>query len=390
MKSVIVTELGKDFQRRGGTFSALHNVSFDAEPGEVIGIVGRNGAGKSTLLKILSRILRPTRGRVQLRGRVGSLLEAGSGFHPELTGRENVFLNAAILGMREPEIRAKLDEIVDFAGTAAVLDEPLKTYSSGMQVRLAFAVAAHIEPEILLVDEVLAVGDADFQKKCMERLEAIGRRGLTVLFVSHNMQAVLRLSTRAILLDQGGVVKSGTPGEISAAYLQQGNGHHGIRIYPSDSSAPGNNITCLRQVRITDRQGQVLPVVDIGLEFGVEMVFEVHQPGERLFPVLSVTNEWGTELFCSHGAGSPGHGKPWAVGKYCITAWVPPHLLREGGLTANAAVYSFQPYRTHFREPDAVSFQAVESSASADVRGEFPGFIGGVIRPHLHWTVEKL
>lgn len=388
MKSIVATGLTKDFDRGGGRFRALDQLSFEAEPGEVIGIIGRNGAGKSTLLKILSRILRPTSGRVVLRGRVGSLLEAGSGFHPELTGRENVFLNAAILGMREAEIRSKLDAIVDFAGTGHVLDEPLRTYSSGMQVRLAFSVAAHIEPEILLIDEVLAVGDSEFQKKCIDRIEGIGKRGLTVLFVSHNMQAVLRLSTRAMLLEHGALIASGPPGEVAAAYSQAGAGNLGVRQYPPGPYAPGDQVARLRQVRVRDRDGATLNAVDLASEFGVEMHFELLRGGIRVFPVISLNNEWGTEVLCSNGAGSVGQGEPRPAGYYRITAWIPPHLLRDGAMTVTAAIYSFQPRVVHFLEPDAVGFQMVESPGSVATRGEFPSFIGGVIRPLVPWTVD--
>src|SRR5579864_5032075 len=203
---------------------ALAGVSFDVRQGEVLGLIGRNGAGKSTLLKILSRITEPTEGQVILRGRVGALLEVGTGFHPELTGRENVFLNGTILGMRRAEILRRFDEIVEFAGVARFLDTPVKRYSSGMQVRLAFAVAAHLEPEILLVDEVLAVGDAEFQRKCLDKMDAVGHTGRTVLFVSHNMQAVTRLCTRALLLEQGRLVFDGSADDAVDRYLQRAGG----------------------------------------------------------------------------------------------------------------------------------------------------------------------
>src|SRR5580692_9631401 len=199
-------------------FYALSDVSFSVRKGEVLGIVGRNGAGKSTLLKVLSRITEPTRGRVTLRGRVSSLLEVGTGFHPELTGRENIFLNGTILGMTRREIRKKFDEIVAFAGVDRFLDTPVKRYSSGMYVRLAFAVAAHLEPEILVVDEVLAVGDAAFQKKCLGKMNEVSRHGRTVLFVSHNIAALVNLCSRAVLIEQGRIVADGEPRAVTAQY----------------------------------------------------------------------------------------------------------------------------------------------------------------------------
>jgi lipopolysaccharide transport system ATP-binding protein len=214
----------KNFSTKKEKFMALKDVNFSVMPGEVIGIIGRNGAGKSTLLKILSQITPPTSGSIHLRGRVASLLEVGTGFHPELTGRENIFLNGAILGMTQKEIKSKFNEIVEFAGIEKFLDTPVKRYSSGMYVRLAFAVAAHLEPEILIVDEVLAVGDAEFQKKCLGKMGDIAKQdGRTVLFVSHNMAAIKQLCKKAILLDKGGIVLSGEVGFVVEHYLRRNN-----------------------------------------------------------------------------------------------------------------------------------------------------------------------
>src|SRR6476659_6410908 len=213
-------------------FWALHDATFDIKQGEVVGLIGRNGAGKSTLLKILSRITEPTCGYADVTGRIGSLLEVGTGFHNELTGRENIFLNGIILGMKRTEIQRKFDEIVAFSEIEKFLDTPVKHYSSGMYVRLAFAVAAHLEPEILLVDEVLAVGDARFQKKCLNKMEDVGHGGRTVIFVSHNMSAVTRICQRAILLEEGRVVASGESHDIVSAYLRGGAGTTGVREWP--------------------------------------------------------------------------------------------------------------------------------------------------------------
>ena len=215
-------------------------MSFEVPEGQVLGIVGRNGAGKSTLLKILTRITTPTSGRVELRGRVGSLLEVGTGFHPELTGRENVFLNGSVLGMKRQEIQKKFSEIVEFSGVEQFIDTPVKRYSSGMSVRLAFAVAAHLEPEILLIDEVLAVGDAEFQQRCLGRMEDMSNSGRTIVFVSHQMQAVAQLCDRAILLEKGGVVLDGPSGDVVAQYLQSIGGSSSTRFWPDLDSAPGD------------------------------------------------------------------------------------------------------------------------------------------------------
>jgi lipopolysaccharide transport system ATP-binding protein len=405
MSAIRVSRLSKEFElgtyRRGyrtfkelferkpkaaaTRFLALDDVSFEVERGDVFGIIGRNGAGKSTLLKILASILRPSRGRVELNGRVGSLLEVGSGFHPELTGRENIYLNAAILGLKRAEILRKFDEIVAFSGVEKYLDEPVKHYSSGMYMRLAFAVAAHIEPEILLIDEVLAVGDADFQKKSIERIEQVGKRGQTVLLVSHNIQTVLRLCKRALCLDQGRVVSLGEATDVTARYLAIGGANRGARRYGEGEYAPGDEIVRLRGVRIRDQAGETLATVDIGQQFGIEIEFDVHTPDNVLFPSMTVHNERGPVLWATD-TGSCWHGRPRPTGRYTEVAWVPANLLSDGVLRVTAGIHSFRPQRTHFVEPDAVVFHAIETSGRA--RGEFPGIIEGAVRPLLQWTAE--
>jgi lipopolysaccharide transport system ATP-binding protein len=382
----------KDLLRRGRRapasserFVALDDVSFEVEKGEVFGIVGRNGAGKSTLLKILSSIVRPTRGRVEIAGRIGSLLEVGAGFHPELTGRENVFLNAAILGLKHSEIVRKLDEIVAFSGVEKYLDEPVKHYSSGMYMRLAFAVAAHIEPEILLIDEVLAVGDAEFQKKSIRRVEQIGEHGRTVLLVSHNIQTVLRLCRRALLLDQGRVVSIGSAPDVTANYLEIGGANRGECRYPEGGYAPGDHVVRLRGLRVRDRAGKTCDTVDIGEPFGIEMEFEVLTADAVLFPSLVLNGERGAVLWATD-AGSSWHARPRPAGRYTEVAWIPANLLSDGVLRITAGIHSCRPQRTHFVEPDTVVFQAVETDGGA--RGEYPGHIEGAVRPLLRWTVE--
>ena len=252
-------------------FWALKDVSFNIQQGDRVGIIGRNGAGKSTLLKILSRITEPTSGKISIKGRVASLLEVGTGFHPELSGRENIFLNGAILGMSKAEIKSKFDEIVAFAEVEKFLDTPVKRYSSGMYVRLAFAVAAHLEPEILIVDEVLAVGDAQFQKKCMGKMESAGREGRTVLFVSHNMVALKSLCERAIWLDAGSIVENGRAEDVVSHYLDNGAMINMRQIWAEPESAPGNDSVRLRSVKITyegEAYGETATVASpVNLEF---------------------------------------------------------------------------------------------------------------------------
>jgi lipopolysaccharide transport system ATP-binding protein len=265
------------WQEKDDTIWALRDVSFEVKRGEVVGIIGRNGAGKSTLLKILSRITEPTGGRAEIHGRVGSLLEVGTGFHPELTGRENIYLNGAILGMKRAEIDRKFDEIVAFAEIEKFLDTPVKRYSSGMYVRLAFAVAAHLEPEILLVDEVLAVGDAAFQKKCLGKMGDVAREGRTVLFVSHNMGAVARLCNRSMWLDDGCIHKQGATSEVINAYLQEGISNQAWRCW-LDSEAPGDDSLRLTCVRVCQPDGVPCASIDITKPFDIEVEIDILEP----------------------------------------------------------------------------------------------------------------
>jgi len=368
-----------------GCFTALDDVSFDAEPGHIVGILGRNGAGKSTLLKILARILRPTRGRVELTGKVGSLLELGAAFHPELTGRENIFLNAAVLGMGRAEILRKFDEIVAFAGFSDRLDQPVKHYSSGMYMRLAFAVASHVDPEILLMDEVLAVGDVDFQKKSMDRLEQVGRNGQTVVFVSHNVHAVLRLCNRAVLLDQGRVLASGAVRDVVSTYLALFGASGGDRCYPDEVGQPGDAVVRMQQIRVISATSETLADVNLDEAFGIEMRFRVLVPGMTLFPSLTVNNEWGPICWVTDAA-TDGHGAIRPCGEYCATAWFPANFLSAGRMTVTAAMLSFAPYTVHYEERDVVSFQAIETNGGS--RGHYPGNIDGGVRPLLRWQVD--
>jgi lipopolysaccharide transport system ATP-binding protein len=254
-----------------------------------------------------------------------------------------------------------------------------------MYMRLAFAVAAHIEPEILLLDEVLAVGDADFQKKCMRKIEDVGKHGRTVLFVSHSTQAVLKLCNRAILLEHGKLRGDGPVRDVVGAYLRAGGGDTGERQYPEELHAPGDEHVRLRSVRVCSRAGTTQTNIDIGEEFGIEMQFHVLSSGMTLFPVISINNEWGP-VFCTNDAGTPFHGRPRSAGFYRVTAWIPANLLAPGALSASVSVYSFQPYKEHLLDSDAVTFVAVETHGGA--RGNFTGYIGGAVRPLLAWTVD--
>ncbi len=367
---------------------ALRDVSFTVERGEVLGIIGRNGAGKSTLLKILAKITDPTTGRAEIHGRVSSLLEVGTGFHPELTGRENIYLNGTILGMRKSEIDEKFDEIVDFSGVEKFIDTPVKRYSSGMSVRVAFAVAAHLEPEILIIDEVLAVGDARFQKKCLKKMQDVGRAGRTVLFVSHNMPAVARLCSRTILLEEGQVLKDGPSRDVISAYLGTETGTIGERVWPDPLKAPAGEVCRLRAVRVRSEDGQIIETVDIRRPVRLEMEFEVLKPGYMLMPHYNVLNEEGIELFSAHDLDPEWRGRHRPAGRYVSTAWVPGNFFAEGTIFVAAAMITLEPNIPQFYESDAVAFHVVDSLEGNSTRGDWTKPMSGIMRPMLKWTTE--
>jgi lipopolysaccharide transport system ATP-binding protein len=365
---------------------ALDDVSFEVAEGEVLGVIGKNGAGKSTLLKILTRITTPTRGRAEIRGRVGSLLEVGTGFHQELTGRENIFLNGAILGMKRREIQRKLDDIVEFSGVAKFIDTPVKRYSSGMYVRLAFSVAAHLEPEILLVDEVLAVGDAEFQRRCLGRMEDLGASGRTVLFVSHNMPAVARLCDRAVLLRGGRVELVGAAPDVVAHYLQTESGSASTRSWPDLAQAPGDDLVRLRAVRVVDERGEVVEAADVRRPVGIEITFEVLRDGVPVFPKLKLLDSQGDVAFNALDTRERWH-EPSPPGEHVATAWIPGNLLGEGLYTVDVNVCSLGgPKLTpHAASPDAVSFTVQDPVEGDSARGRYTGSLRGAVRPLLDW-----
>jgi lipopolysaccharide transport system ATP-binding protein len=379
---------GQEHHRGYDEIWALRDVSFALEEGKALGVIGRNGAGKSTLLKILTRITTPTAGRAEIRGRVGSLLEVGTGFHPELTGRENVYLNGAILGMKRREIRAKLPEIAEFSGVAKFLDTPVKRYSSGMHVRLAFSVAAHFEPEILLVDEVLSVGDAEFQARCLGRMEDIGATGRTVVFVSHQLQAVAQLCDRALLLDEGKIVMDGPSPEVVASYLQTVTGTSSLQTW-EDESAPGDDLVRLRSVRITRPDGETSDFVDVREPIGIELTFVVQRDGPPILPKIKLTSG-GQIIFNAMDVDMRWHEAS-PPGEYVATAWIPGNLLNEGLVTVDAAVCSIDSPKLHHHVSvhEAASFHMQDPLEGDSSRGTFTGQWRGVVRPLLEWSVER-
>ncbi len=368
---------------------ALRDVSFEVRAGEVLGIIGRNGAGKSTLLKVLSRITEPTSGLADVHGRVGSLLEVGTGFHPELTGRENIFLNGAILGMKRAEIKARFDEIAAFAEIEQFLDTPVKRYSSGMYMRLAFSVAAHLEPEILIVDEVLAVGDASFQKKCLNKMEDVGRQGRTVIFVSHNMAAVTRLCQRAVLLVGGHVVDDGPAHRIVSSYMDAGMGISAMREWPDWRTAPGDDVARLRSVRVRTEGGQTVESVDIRQPVLIEVEYVNLQSTLRPTAVLHFFNDTGVCLFSSNDfTNREWWNAPRTPGIVRATCRIPGNFLAEGSIAVLAAISSYEPHVVHALERDAVSFQVVDHSTGDGARGPYGGTVPGLVRPMLEWDVD--
>ena len=372
-------------------FWALNDVSFTVKRGEVVGIIGRNGAGKSTLLKILSRITEPTAGRIRLAGRVASLLEVGTGFHPELTGRENIFLNGAILGMTQGEVRQKFDEIVAFAEVEKFLDTPVKRYSSGMYVRLAFAVAAHLEPEILIVDEVLAVGDAEFQKKCLGKMDQISHtEGRTVLFVSHQMGVVSALCQTAILLDHGAVICAGKVSDVLPVYLQSGFQETGELVWP-EPVAPGNERIRLRAVRVLSG-GQSGTNILLSAVLRLELDFEILQPGLRINASFHLLDKLGNCILATGNLPSatliPDEwgGKPHPVGRYRSTCELPANFLNEDSYSISAFILS----NVNCIEAQALQCLAFRTHDDGAMRHEYTGGWIGMIRPRLSWFSERL
>ncbi len=369
-------------------FWALREASFQVRPGEVVGIIGRNGAGKSTLLKILTRITEPSEGHADIRGRVGSLLEVGTGFHPELTGRENVFLNGSILGMRRFEIARRFDEIVAFAEVEKFLDTPVKHYSSGMYMRLAFAVAAHLEPEVLLVDEVLAVGDSAFQKKCLDKMEAVGRDGRTILFVSHNMPAITRLCPRTLLLSGGRIIQDGPSQQVVGTYLSSGLGTTAARVWNDPAQAPGDEVVRLRAVRVRAASGEATDALDIRQPVGIELEYEVLRAGLTLHPHFTLHNDEGVFVFSSFDQDPAWRGQTRPAGRYTSTAWIPGNFLSEGTCIIGAGLLTAPPQVLRFYERDVVAFQVIDSQDEDTARGGLAGRIPGVVRPRLNWQTQ--
>jgi lipopolysaccharide transport system ATP-binding protein len=365
-------------------FWALKDVSFEIKQGDRLGIIGRNGAGKSTLLKVLSRIVEPTSGRIGIKGRVASLLEVGTGFHPELTGRENIYLNGAILGMDRTEIQRKFDEMVAFAEVEKFLDTPVKRYSSGMYVRLAFAVAAHLEPEILIVDEVLAVGDAQFQKKCLGKMEDVGKEGRTIVFVSHNMAAMRALCSRAVLMHHGQLLLDTDIETASAQYLVEDAGADGHIVWHKDDAPQSPEIRFL-EAYISNEQGKHASTIDCRKCFSICVKYEVLKPINGLRIGFFMQNSEGVPICGSNDpmAWTEPNRMP---GEYISECNFPEHVLNVGKYSI-AFGSDMPPYTKSLATTDFCLALILE-----DIDGHGPAHekLPGVIRPKIEWNIQQL
>ena len=369
------------------TIWALKNVSFQVRQGEVVGVIGANGSGKSTLLKILARITKPTTGSGEIHGRVASLLEVGTGFHSELTGRENVYLNGAILGMRNDEIRRKFDEIVAFSEVEKFIDTPVKHYSSGMHVRLAFAVAAHLEPEILIVDEVLAVGDAAFQKKSMGKMVDVAQEGRTVLFVSHNMAAVQTLCNRVIWLNTGRIAEAGQPSRVVSRYLQTSFSSLTEQVWPDFARAPGNEKVRLRRACVRRLDGCPLDPITVRTPFALEFEYWNLQRDACLNLSLHIYNEQGIIVFNAVPIDEPAwQGRPFPVGLFRDVCFVPGDLLNDGIYRIELLVVKDDTTVIH-RQKEILIFDVHDVPYG---RRAWYGKWSGTVRPSLQWRTELL
>lgn len=374
-------------RKEPNTIWALRDINLDIEKGEVVGIIGHNGAGKSTLLKILTRITTPTEGEAHLRGRVGSLLEVGTGFQGMLSGRENVYLNGAIIGMTRAEVDEKFDDIVEFSGVGEFIDTPVRHYSSGMYLRLAFAVASYLEPEILLVDEVLAVGDAEFQKRCLGRMSHVAGEGRTVVFVSHNMAAIESLCNRVIWLDKGTVRADGPTHQVIKTYLQTTVSHSTYKNWTDKATAPSVNKITMRKAMVYPQGGKPEDVITVADPFVIAFEYWNDAPGRELTLTITVTNEENVVVFSSGTMNeSNWEGKPFEQGLYRSECVVPGFLLNKGSYRIWLLFMQNQGSRL-FRVDDILAFDIEDTSKD---RNGYLGDWGGVVRPWLDWNTQYI
>ena len=371
---------------------ALNDISFEINRGEIYGLIGANGAGKSTLLKILAKITQPTSGQVQIKGRLSSLLEVGTGFHPDLTGRENIYLNGTILGMKKKEIDLKLDKIIAFSGVEKFIDTPIKRFSSGMSVRLAFSVAAHLDPEILLIDEVLAVGDAEFQKKCLGKINKVAKDGRTVIFVSHNLNAIENLCDNTIVLENGKLIKIGASKDAIEYYLSKENKGISGEIFWTKQNSPGDSRVRLKAVRILSSENICSdPICDKDIEIQVD--YWNLEPNKRRLVSIHLLNNMDQMIFSSSNLSSSSLTydkwcyQDYPIGLFRTKCIIPKNLLNPGIHSISVFINIHGARDIIIREKKIISFEVKESSS---YRTEFFGKWHGIIRPRLAWNTTKL
>jgi lipopolysaccharide transport system ATP-binding protein len=380
-------ELGKNMSgtqnNKAATSSyiwALKDINLEIDKGDVVGIIGKNGAGKSTLLKILSRVTKPTIGTISYKGRIASLLEVGTGFHFEMTGRENIYMNGAIMGMTRAEITHKLNEIIDFAGVERYIDTPVKRYSSGMIVRLGFSIAAHLEPDILVVDEVLAVGDSEFQKKAIGKMQDVSKgSGRTVLFVSHNLQAISSLCNRAVLLNKGSIIATGNCDKVVSIYSQANKISNG-----SIQSEIGDSVVNLLSCKLLNTKGDIIETVKTNEDNSVEIEYEILRNGFTPRLSIHLIGSNGETILCSID-NSESH---YSIGKYTKKMFFPKYFFNEMQYSIGVAASTFTPHLLHFFERDIIIFNAIDDLYNSNKSG-FTGKVAGYIRPNFLWKNLK-
>lgn len=371
---------------------ALRDINFEVGEGEVLGIIGKNGAGKSTLLKILSQVAQPTTGTVKMKGKISSLLEVGTGFHPELTGRENIFLNGAILGMSKKEIIQKYDEIVDFSGVERYIDTPVKRYSSGMYVRLAFAVAANLEPDIMIIDEVLAVGDAEFQKKCLGKMKDVSGSGRTILFVSHNMTAMGALCSKGIYLKNGKIIDYGEMLSVINTYMSDGSVVLAYKKW-DELNAPGDDSAKLLEVRLINEMQESVNFVLLGnKKFGIEFTYKITKPIIKPVPQIHFYTNKQDNIFISYGYYSNCEfytsDEVLKPGTYKSIAWLPNSILNTQLYQISVGLANLEKMALNFWNIETIMFEVIEDLTARKML--YKGTIGGLLRPELEWENIKL
>ncbi|MCX6319488.1 MAG: ABC transporter ATP-binding protein [Bacteroidetes bacterium] len=375
-------------KRNKEQYHALDDINLVVQPGERVGIIGRNGAGKSTLLKIISRITPPTTGKAIIRGRVGSLLEVGTGFHPELTGRENIYLNGSILGLKKAEIKKQEAAIIEFSGVEKFINTPLKHYSTGMELRLAFSVAAHLEPEILLIDEVLAVGDIEFQQKCIGKMEEVSKsHGRTILFVTHNMDSLRKFCPQTMLLDKGKLIALGATEQVIAQYVSKHLQTNATMEWENGVASPNRDVLLHRAI-LHDDNGVSRSRYDTTEKVGISMEYEVLSEQVRFTHGINVYNQENVNIFNAHDV-QPDHHPLKKKGKYKATAWIPGHLLPEGIFSISLALFLPNPVDILIHEQKALSFEMYTDFAKLTARGQYAADFPGVIRPLLQWELSS-